>query len=509
MSLIGALSIANSGIANLGVDFAVASQNIANASTPGYATEVTSQTSVEAGRAGGAGVRTGATTRQIDQQLEMELLTTNGTVSSLTTQQSALQKIDAIQGTPGGSGDLSALLAQLQSAFVSLQTDPSNQAAQSQVVAAAGQLTGQINALSAAYTQGRQDTQDTIVSGVAQLNSDLATIGSLSDQIVALREQGQSTADLENQRAQTMQSLSQLVSVRFIEQPNGDMLAATSSGMMLPTHFTTPPFATQPATVGPGSSYPATLPAITLNGTDITGQIGGGQLGAAIALRDSTLPTYQAELDEFAQTLSTRFDAQGLTLFSNPNGTIPTSAVPPTQSGYVGYAASIGVNPAVKANPSLVRDGTHAVAGSPGGATAFTPNPSGGPSGFTTAIQRVLAFALGGDVQDGVAQPAPAVAGLGPAGTLAAPFAPPSDLAGFATDIVSTEAGDSAAITAQTTSEQAVQSALQAKVSASGAVNMDTEMSTMLQLQNAYGANAKVITTLQSLWNDVLGMIPS
>ena len=83
-----------------------------------------------------------------------------------------------------------------------------------------------------------------------------------------------------------------------------------------------------------------------LGGTDVTGQLRGGQIGANIALRDTTLPTDQAELDEFAQNLASRFDAQGLTLFTDPDGNAAGGyAAAPVQSGYVGFAGTIQVNP--------------------------------------------------------------------------------------------------------------------------------------------------------------------
>jgi flagellar hook-associated protein 1 FlgK len=38
-------------------------------------------------------------------------------------------------------------------------------------------------------------------------------------------------------------------------------------------------------------------------------------------------------------------------------------------------------------------------------------------------------------------------------------------------------------------------------------VSVDSEMSDMIQLQNAYAVNAKVITAVQDMWNDLLGMM--
>jgi flagellar hook-associated protein 1 len=113
-----------------------------------------------------------------------------------------------------------------------------------------------------------------------------------------------------------------------------------------------------------------------------------GQIGANITLRDTTLPTDQAELDEFAQAAASRFAANGLTLFTQPDGTVPASAAPPSQNGYVGFSGTIQVNPAVQANPSAVRDGTPTIA---------NPNPANpnNLAGFTGIISAVLNTVLG------------------------------------------------------------------------------------------------------------------
>ncbi len=138
------------------------------------------------------------------------------------------------------------------------------------------------------------------------------------------------------------------------------------------------------------------------------------QLGANIALRDTTLPTYQAQLDEFSETLASQFAAQGLNLFTDASGNVPTGGGTPAQAGYVGFSADIQVNPAVQTDPALVPTAPTAIAGSPTGATAFTPNPTDGPAGFTTLITRVLDNTFGADVQPGVAATVANVTGLGP-----------------------------------------------------------------------------------------------
>lgn len=502
MSIDGVMSIATGSLANVSRQMALISQNVANVSTPEYSVEMPTQQSVTADGVG-LGVRSGPTVRTTDTALQAAVFSQNASVAGLQTRQTALQAIDSVQGTPGQGGDLASLLGKLQDQFSTLLNSPDNQAQQSQVVTAASTLAQGINTLSDAYTAQRQAAQDNIVAGVATLNATLGTIGSLSGQIVTLKAEGQSTADLENQRDAAVQTLSQLVDVKVLEQPNGDLLVTTPAGLTLPTNGTANPLSTTGANMQPGSGAPS----IMLGGIDVTSQLQGGQIGANVALRDTTLPTDQAELDEFAQNLASRFDAQGLTLFTDPTGAVPAGGGVPVQAGYVGFAASIQVNPAVLATASLVRDGSHVVVGDPAGASAFVPNPPGGPAGFNTMINRVLNFALGSEAQSGVPQPASNTAGLGVAGTLNAPYVAPATLGGIAATLVASQAQDSATTTNQLDTEQATQTTLNAKLSAETGVSMDTEMSSMIELQNAYGANAKIITAVQSMWTQLLAMV--
>ena len=500
MSLSLGFAIAGSEIGNINAQFALLGHNIANAGTPAYSAETLSQQSMTADGIG-LGARNGVVGRTIDAALQSGVLTQNGTVAALQTTTTALQQIDAVQGAPGSGTDLASRLGALSNQFTALEADPSSASQQSAVVGAAQNLAGQINAVGNAVQGARQSAQDAIAAGVQTLNATLAGIGALDRQIVTAQAAGQSTADLKNQRDAALTTLSGLVSVNVINQPDGSVLLA-DGGLVLPTDGTA--FATTAATIGAASYAPGGgVPAITLGGHDVTTLVQGGTLGAQIALRDRTLPTLQANLDEFAQTLSTRFAAQGLTLFTDAAGAVPAGGGMPVQAGYLGYASEIQVNPAVLATPSLVRDGTGAIVGSASGASAFTPNPAGGPAGFNTMVTRVLDYALGAQAQPGVAQPPPATAGLGAAGTLAAGFAAPADLAAQASAVVAQEAQTSATASGQLTNEQGVQQALQGKLSGGSAVSIDAEMSTMIQLQNAYDANAKVLTAVQTMWQQL------
>lgn len=505
MSLNGALGIANGGLSNISLGLSVVSQNVANASTPQYAVEAATQTSLSAGGQG-FGVQSGVVLRATDAALSAQLSGQIAQGAANQTASTALSALQPVLGTVGGGTDLGSQLVTMQSAFSALLGDPGDATQQGAAVASAQGLAMGINTLSGAYGQARQAAQDNLATGIGQLSTELSKMGLLSKQIISLRGQGQSTADLENQRAQAEQAISQLVDARFLDQPNGDAIVLSAGGVQLPTTGT-PSLSIAGATTGPTLFYPGGgLPGIMLGTSDITAQMTGGSIGGNLALRDTTLPTYQGSLDEFAHALSGRFADQGLTLFSDGTGKVPPGTGPAPQAGYVGYSGAIQVNPAVTANPALIRDGTQAVAGSPAGASAFTPNATG-LAGFSTMITRVLSFALGSQAQAGVPQVPVTTGGLGPGGALQAGFGAQATLLSYADAQTASQAADSASATGRTLDTQAVVTTLASKLTGETGVSMDTELGHMVVLQQAYGANAKIISAVEALFTETLAMV--
>jgi flagellar hook-associated protein 1 FlgK len=493
MGIDTSLAIATSGLTAINRQFNVISQNVSNANSPDYTNETAALQAQSAGSLA-IGVQSNAATLTVNTQVQSEVFSQGAAVTYASTTASALSNIDDVMGAPGAGTDLPSLLGDVQNQFTALEADPASQTQAQALVAAAQTLTNQINTVANAIGSTRQDAQNDLVSGVATANTDLAQIGRLNQQSVALQQQGQSTADLQNQRATAEQSLSGTMGASFVQQADGSVLVFTSSGLQLPTDGSDP-LSIAKATVGASSYYPGGgLPGVMLNGSDITADLTSGQIGADLTLRDTTLPVLQAGLDEFSENLATQFSNQGLTLFTDPSGNVPAAAGTPVQANYIGFSRDITVNPAVVAEPTLVRDGTNAITGA-----AFTPNSSG-DTGFTTLINRVLTYAFGTDAQAGVALPASNTTGLGASGTLSLPYTSQSSLAATAAAFAGAEANASAEATSNASNATALQTALQSTLSQSASVNVDQEMSNMVSLQNAYAANARVITTVQSLY---------
>jgi flagellar hook-associated protein 1 FlgK len=503
-SLDSALGIASAGLGVLSQGFGVISQNVANVNTIGYATEQTTQTDLDAGGQG-IGVLSGPTILVQNQPLQNALNGQNAVAGAAQVTDAALSSLQPALGSVGDNNDLGSLLGAVQTGFSALLNDPASQTQQSSVVNAAQQLTGTINALAGAYGQARQVAQNAIGTDVTALNTALSTIGSLSSQIVALQVQGGSTADLQNQRNAQVAKVSALVTAHFVTLPNGDMQVFTNGGAQLPTRGAGVSFAA--AQTAPTQYYPGGgLPGIMMGGVDITSQMSGGAIQAEVTLRDTTLPTYSGELDEFSQNLASRFQAQGLTLFSDGSSNVPAAGGTPAQAAYLGFSSIIQVNPAVLTNPAYVRDGTQAVAGSPTGASAFTPNPNN-EAGFSTLIERVLNYALGPDVQDGVAQTPGLTTGLGVSGTLNAPFGATMALGDYANALTASQSSDSADATSAASEATGTQAALSGQLQTATGVSMDSQLSLMVQLQNAYGANAKIISSIQQMYTTLLDAV--
>ncbi len=484
-SLDGVLSIATSGLAAIQGQIAVVSQNVANAGTTGYAEETVGTTSLVAGDQP-SGVRLGTATLVTAPALQNSLYAQNAAVAYQTTLSTAMSAITAVEGSTdsasGSSGSLTDGVATLQSDFTTLQSDPTNASQQQTVVDDATALASNVQSLASTYATERQSASDGIAGSVAAINQALSTIGSLSDQIVGLQAEGGSTAGLENQRNAAMSTLSGLVGVKFQEQSNGDMLVMTTSGLALPTDATSGPLSYVSPTLSAASAYVAgsptsTIPAIELAGADVTSSLSGGTIGAQIQLRDVTLPTDQAELDSFSSTTAQRFDAQGLTLFTDANGNVPT-----TVASQVGFSGVMQVNNVVAATPSLVSSGTTADASS-------------------TLIDGILQTTFG------TPSTPVATSGLGPAATLSLPYSGLGSLADLATRLVSSQGADATAASGEVTVQSAVQTSLQTSLGSATAVSTDSEMSKMTALENSYTANAKVIEAVQSMYTDLLDAV--
>jgi flagellar hook-associated protein 1 FlgK len=163
-------------------------------------------------------------------------------------------------------------------------------------------------------------------------------------------------------------------------------------------------------------------------------------------------------------------DGLALPVFVDQSGGVPYSGSLDGGDQRTGFAGRIGVNPALLADPAKL-----------------TSYASGAASG-DGARAEFLRDALDSD------RPFSVDAGLGAASQ---PFT--GSIGDFARGVIDTQARASASATRVADGQSLVMSSLTDRYSSASGVDVDEEMGRLIQLQTAYGANARVITAVREM----------
>jgi flagellar hook-associated protein 1 FlgK len=501
MGLELSLSTARSGLALLSRQLAQASADIANAGTAGY-TDKTVQGRSLAASGQPFGVRALPAERLVDAALRQRLLSARAGDAAAATREAMLVPIERAHGRIAAGESLGDLSARLQQDLLALRDAPADPLRQRAVVTAAEDLVGRFHAVGGAVLAARQEAHDRMTAEVASLNAALREVARLTEAIRTELASGRSVADLEDRRAAAIAGIAASLDITVLHARDGGVTLVTRGGVTLPLELDRDVLSLAPASVGPEAFHgpSGTLPGILLGGSDVTAGLRGGRLGELVSLRDGVLPRMLAELDTLAAGFAARFEAQGLRLFEGPSGLVPDPGLPYTTGGALGFSLAIRVSPAVAADPTLVRDGTHAVG-------SFVPNPPGGPAGFTLLLDRVLGFALGPEEAPGVPHTPFASSGLGPDGSLVARVVPQATLAAQAAQIVAAHGVERAEAGRARESASALAGALEARLAEASGVDIDRELAAMVALQNAYAANARVMAAVQQMFDSLLSAV--
>lgn len=509
MSLDLAFGIARNGLLATQRALANVAQNITNAETPGYTRKAATAVSLTTNGMP-LGVKLGEAQRYVDAALIAERNSRGAEAAAASVRERLLAGIEAVHGATDSGDSLGDTISALRGSLTSLRGAPGDSGLQRDAAQSAVAVATRFNEVADAVGTARQQAQDGVLEEVQKINDSLRQIAELTTLIKGDTVRGLPTGDLEDQRDQLLSKLSESLPVQALHQSDGGLVLVTKGGLSLALDEGNDALSTELASIGPNSYYGAggTIPGITMGGVDVTRQLVGGKLGEYINLRDSTLPRYQAELDVAAAQLASRFDAQGLTLFTNASGTVPDVSLSYADpaSGQIGFANQIRISTAVSSNPALIRDGTHDVVDTAGGPTAFTVNPSGGPSGFATMLDRIIDHSLGETARDGTNWAAIPSSGLGPDGSLSSPFIPARSVEAYAATLTGAQTADRAAATAAKTRAEGLKAVLDARFQSESGVDPDAEMANLIKLQNAYAANARVMTTAQQMWDALQGV---
>jgi len=359
------------------------STNIANASTPGYTRKILPQETVLIGGMG-VGVKTGGLIRNVDTTLLKDIFKQTSVSQGALVKQTYLDRIVDFHGASEAEQSISARIGKLEAAFANLSATPNDSLMLGQVVNAAQNVASSFNDFSALINNLRTQAETEISSYTAEVNIQLEKIAQLNIRISNLTSNGQSTADLEDQRDIALRTVSEYMQVSTYINQDNVMVVNTKQGQLLADTSANKLVFSQNVNMTATDYYPGgNLSGLRINtagGIEISSTAIGGKIGALFDMRDNTLPTYQAQMDELAQKMAERLDSLGLRLFTDGNGNVPAGTAPPTPVTYTGFAANIQVNRNIVNDPTLLRSGTS------GGAAN---------TGSTDVIDRISEYGFG------------------------------------------------------------------------------------------------------------------
>jgi flagellar hook-associated protein 1 FlgK len=291
-----------------------------------------------------------------------------------------------------------------------------------------------------------------------------------------IQDGGQQDAGFQAQLYSSLETLSGLVNINVLQQPGGSVDVTLSSGAALVLGSQSYALAAGNAPPPAGSTDPQAPPDIEIQAADgsiVTGQITSGSLAGLLQVQNVTIP-----------------------------GLIGDASQPGTLNTLASTVAS-AVN-------AIISQGSVAVGGAPGGLGLFTtPNPAQPTSAASTmAINpNMTASLLPAIDANGVANGVPLAIGALANST--------ADEAGGLT--YTAFYGNTAALVGSQFSQAQTNPALTAQTLAQAqsmrqtesGVSLDAEAINVLQFQAGYQAITKMVTTLETLTQSLIDMIPA
>jgi flagellar hook-associated protein 1 FlgK len=433
-----------------------ASQNVANLQTKGYTRQGVLLAAIAPGagsKQAGNGVEVSALLRISDSYKTQQLWRANAELGRYSTQQPYLTQLEQVMGD-----DKSGLSYGVDNFFKALNAvgeEPTSTPLRGQVVAQAGALAESFNSIYQVTRNQQLSVQQQRDAILPRFNTLTQNIAALNTRIVAAGATGTNVSALIDERDMAIDSLSQLAAVEVLEQPDGSRSVSLRSG--------------QPLVVGNQS---ATLGVDTTGGTPqmqvtfarsvyaVDDTAVGGQLGGLGAFEKDVLAPLQQSIVSMATQLATKINDQ-LALGKDSAG---NPGKPMFEVG-AGGAGILSVTPGYSANDlALSSDGT--------------PGDSGNLQKLVAIKNATIALPSVGSVIIGDAD---------------------TQLVGKLA--IDSQQNKSLLNTATTIRRQAEDD----WASTSG-VNRDEEAMNLVEFQNMYQANMKVIAVANSLFDATLSM---
>jgi len=428
-----------------------ASNNIANANTPGYTREVTQLSenaeSLSGGVVTGGGVTVDGVQSVRDELLNLQIQQQTSLKSQADAESTSLQALQPLFSSTGE--DIASTLSAFSSSLGQLSANPSSSAVRQSVLDAGKNLANSFHSVASGLESAQSAADQQVTQTVAQINSLASQIANLNAQLTQPGVAQQNGGTIEDQRDQLVQQLSTLTGISITQSSDGEVI---TTGNGTPLVMGSQSFALQ-TTTGAGGFQQV----LDANGNNITTSIQGGQLGGAIQMRDQTIPGFLNSLNDLAGQFAASVNAaQAAGYDSTGAAGRPFFSIPSTGSAAAGIAVALTSGSQIASS-------------------------SDGSSGSNGNVANLLA-AVNGNMSSGQT--------------------PASAYANLVYQVGSAAANASAQSSALT---QSITQLTNQQSSASG-VNIDEETTNLIRYQTAYEAAARVVSTIQALNTVTLDM---
>jgi len=287
----------------------VTSNNVANASTPGYDEEsIELETALPQNAGGfaiGSGVDVGGVQRAYSQAATNQLNTSQSTLSQLTSLQSYTSQIDNLFGTTAGG--LTTALQSYYSGWSAVADDPTSTPAREALLGNASALAANLNSTSSQLQEMNSDVNTRITADVNQINSIGTQIASLNTQIAQSSGSGQAPNQLLDQRDQLVSNLSQLVGATTTSNTDGSINVYLGNGQPLVLDQNTYQLSTVPNQFNASQLEVASTAS---DGASISSSITSGDLGGLLAARTQAIDPALNQLGQIATAVAQSANTQ-------------------------------------------------------------------------------------------------------------------------------------------------------------------------------------------------------
>ena len=350
-SLFGLLNLGANALQAQNAGVAVASNNVANANTPGYSRQRLDLESLIGAPLVG-GVRVGGVDRLSSDLLAGRIRSNTSSFSVADAFAGALLDLEGAMSTQGA--DLGSLVAGFFAKVGEVSASPTDQGLRDATVAAASSLGTGMRQQAAAVTGAREQANQRIREKTVDANGLLRDIARANKTLTASND-----PVVADQREQAAEQLSKLIGGTARIDPDGQMRVTLGGGQVLVDGMRA---AQLISTRDPALGGMDRIEVVDgSHRSDVTGNIDGGAIGGELRMRDQAAVAAMAQLDQLAYDVTTQVN-QVHQQNAGLDGTTGHALFAPV--GQVAGAAA-----AMRVDPALLTDSRLLAAAAPGTGT--------------------------------------------------------------------------------------------------------------------------------------------